>query len=623
MASRVIVVGAGLAGLTVADELGRRGFAVTVLEARDRVGGRCHTVQGVDVGAHWIHGTEGNPVTALARRFGLPTVFVGGDSTFTGGWEALDMRATGGVRLDGEAKLASVLAADAMWDALDVMRRERLTAGAPDISLRDALADLQQGGLVPDDPDTLDWHIELLAREDAGCGSELLSLFAHDEGVDVYGYGDSVIAAGFGALAERMAARSDIRLASPVVRIDTTRQDRAVVVTPAESFDADTVVVTVPLGVLKSGSIQFLPDLPASKLAAIDRVGVGVLAKLVLRFDEIWWPEDQYVVGVASSAIGRTPTMIVNASATHHEPVLVVLAGGTLGRWVECADSDAVYDWAVQLLRSVFGESASKPRRIDRTQWSTDPYSLGSYSAMTVGASAADLVELGEPVGRIHFAGEATSPSGWSTTHGAVTSGRREAARIAGDPSIAADRFIAETRRWRRQQQRVMRFHNAVSSTLGPEQLAQRLAVLRLNAAFDDVPERDLEALASMFEERLIVPGDEICAAGERASEVFVVADGKAAIVLADGKQAASITVGQIVGELGLFTEHERTADVIATTPCTILALDYERFRRFLLAFPEAALAIVGTSIAHLAAGQRADHQVAGTTRSRDEVVGG
>jgi monoamine oxidase len=618
MTSRVIVVGAGLAGLTVADELGRRGFAVTMLEARDRVGGRCHTVEGVDMGAHWIHGTEGNPVTGLARRFGLPTVFVGGDSTFTGGWEALDLRTAGGQRLDGDSKLASVLAADAMWDALDVVRRERLAAGADDISLRDALAHLQASGLVPNDPDTLDWHIELLAREDAGCGSELLSLFAHDDGVDVYGYGDSVIAAGFGALAERMAARVDIRLSSPVVRIDTSRPDREVVVTHAESFDAETVVVTVPLGVLKSGSIEFVPELPETKRAAIARVGVGILAKLVLRFDDVWWPEDQYVVGVASWAIGRTPPMIIKASATHHEPVLVVLAGGPLGRWVEAAESDTVHEWVVQLLRAVFGESATKPRRIDRTQWSTDPYSLGSYSAMTVGASAADLVEIGEPVGRIPFAGEAPSPSSWSTTHGAVTSGRRVAAHIADDPSIATDRFITETRRWRRQQQRVMRFHNAVSSMLSAEQLAERMTALRVNPSFDEVPERDLEALASMFEGRTAEPGDHICTAGERASEVFVLAAGEAAIVLPDGAQAAAITVGHVVGELGLFVQGERTADVVATTPCTILALDYERFRRFLLAFPEAALAIVGTSIAQLAAGQRADHRLV-----RDQAVGG
>jgi monoamine oxidase len=609
----VVVVGAGLAGLTVADELDRRGFPVTVLEARDRVGGRCHTVDGIDMGAHWIHGTEGNPVTALARRFGLPTIFVGGDSTFTGGWEALDIRGADTTCFDDDAKLASVLAADAMWDALDVVRRERHASGAADISLRDALETVRRDGLLPDAPeglDTLDWHMELLARDDAGCGSQELSLLAHDEGVDVYGYGDSVLAAGFGALAERMAERLDVRLSCPVVRIDTSDPGEAVVVTGNESFRASTVVVTVPLGVLKHRAIEFVPPLPATKLEAIDRIGVGVLAKVVLHFDHAWWREDQYVIGVACSPVEEWPTMIINASATHHQPILVALAGGTLGRWIETAAPGDVHGWVVRLLRTAFGATAPEPRRIDRTQWSTDPYSLGSYSAMTVGATSADVLALAEPVGRLYFAGEATSPSGWATTHGAVTSGRREAARIAGDPSIATDRFIAETRRWRRQQQRVMRFHNAVSSTLSAERLADRLIVMRLNAAFDDVPQRDLEALASMFEERSVAPGERICAAGETASEVFLVAEGEAVAVLADGTRTTTMRVGHIVGELGLFADRERTADVIATTPCTILVLDYERFRRFLLAFPEATLAIVGASIVQLTTAQRSDHRM-------------
>jgi hypothetical protein len=80
-----------------------------VFEARDRVGGRCHTVDGVDLGAHWIHGTEDNPVTALARRLGLPTVFVGGDSTFTGGWDALEVRRAGAVGWADGDKLAGPL----------------------------------------------------------------------------------------------------------------------------------------------------------------------------------------------------------------------------------------------------------------------------------------------------------------------------------------------------------------------------------------------------------------------------------------------------------------------------------------------------------------------------------
>lgn len=79
---RVAVAGAGIAGLAAADALARRGVSVVVLDARDRAGGRIHTVDGVDFGAH-CHGTEGNPLTNLARHLGAETIFVGGDSSYT------------------------------------------------------------------------------------------------------------------------------------------------------------------------------------------------------------------------------------------------------------------------------------------------------------------------------------------------------------------------------------------------------------------------------------------------------------------------------------------------------------------------------------------------------------
>jgi hypothetical protein len=132
------------------------------------VGGRCCTSEGVDLGAHWIHGTEGKPITALARRHGLPTVFVGGDSTFTGGWDMLEVHGPGLTTPDDDEKLASVFAADAMWDALEVVRRRTQTLGLADVSLRGADSSLQAEGQLPYDPLTLDWHLELLARDDMG-----------------------------------------------------------------------------------------------------------------------------------------------------------------------------------------------------------------------------------------------------------------------------------------------------------------------------------------------------------------------------------------------------------------------------------------------------------------------
>ena len=86
---RVAVVGAGLAGLIAARTLADHDVEVVVIEARDRIGGRCWTQNGVDLGAHWIHGTEGNPITNLARQLAVPTLFVGGDSSYSGGWDHL------------------------------------------------------------------------------------------------------------------------------------------------------------------------------------------------------------------------------------------------------------------------------------------------------------------------------------------------------------------------------------------------------------------------------------------------------------------------------------------------------------------------------------------------------
>ena len=603
---RIVVIGAGLAGLTVADELHRRGFEVCVLEARDRVGGRCHTVDGVDMGAHWIHGTEGNPITGLARRLGLPTVFVGGDSTFTGGWDALEIRRATAATFDGGDKLASVLAADEMWDALEVFRRDRVATGADDISLADAVEALRRSGRLASESLNLDWHLELVAREDAGCGSGKLSLMSWDEGVDVYGYGDSVLAGGYGPLTAALAATLDVRLDKVVRTIDATDPGHVRITTDdAEVVVADAAVVTVPLGVLKRGSIEFVPPLPHHKQAAIDRLGVGVLAKLVLRFDRTWWREDQYVFGVACAPIERWPTVIINTAATHRDPVLVVLAGGDLGRWIETAPSEDVATWSGELIAEVFGPDAPLACSVERTSWSTDPYALGSYSAMVVGASAAHIRALAEPCGPVHFAGEATSESNWSTAHGAVLSGRREAARIAGDPSIASERFISETRRWRRQQQRVMRFHNAVSGQLADQQLEDRLELMALNSAFDDVPPRDLEALASMFDEQFHDTGTVLCRVGDTASEVFIIMEGEVTAFLPETIRRSTMGRGDMLGELGLFVHRERTADLVVTEPCRLLVLDYDRFRRFLLAFPEASLALLGASITRLTDAER------------------
>ena len=111
----VLVIGAGISGLAAARALTQAGRSVIMLEARDRVGGRIHSEGGFDYGAHWIHGTEGNPLTNAARALGVPIYFVGGDSSYTGGWSRMDFPA-------GLDKDASLMVADRLFDAMDDLR---------------------------------------------------------------------------------------------------------------------------------------------------------------------------------------------------------------------------------------------------------------------------------------------------------------------------------------------------------------------------------------------------------------------------------------------------------------------------------------------------------------------
>jgi hypothetical protein len=409
---RVIVVGAGLAGLVAARTLAERGVDVLVLEARDRLGGRCRTEDGVDLGAHWIHGTEGNPITTLAHQLSLATLFVGGDSSYSGGWDHIAMHGPRGF-LRPDEKLRSILVADEVRDELDALRRSWLARGEPDRPLRAAIEQiLDRRGLDAEDRQSVAWHIATTARDDCAADDAGLSTLWWDDGYEVYGYGDSVFVDGYGALIAALGKDLDVRLEHVVERIQHG-DDGAMVRTSRGDFAADAVLVTLPLGVLKSGDVVFVPPLPSEKRDAIARLEMGALAKVVLRFDTVFWPRDQYVFGYLC-----------------------------------------------------------KPNE-------------------------------------------------------------------------------------------------------------QRI-------------------LASMFERVAFVAGDTICVAGEIAECVYVIADGEVDVELADHFIVAHVGVGGVVGEYGLFEARHRTASVIARTDVRALRLDYQRFQRFLLAFPEALYGLLGLTVNRL-----------------------
>lgn len=583
----VIVIGAGIAGLAAARALVSKGLRVVVVEARDRTGGRIHTRERFDAGAHWIHGTEGNPLTNLARSEGLATYFVGGDSTYTGGWDRIVFPGR-----DDDEKDRSIVAADMLFDALDAAR------GTADRSLAEAVEAVLPA-LALDEPRArlARWHLQLLVREDCATDADRLSARHWDEGFEVYGYGDSILLDGFQALTDRLAVGLDIRLGTVVRRIEYGHGGVRVI-TDGGELRARRVVVTLPLGVLKAGHVVFDPPLPVAKQHAIERLGVGTLAKVGVTFDRVFWPAQVYVFGLADGA-GDGATVAVSKAAIDGTPMLVLLAGGALGRRVEALDDAAARDWATEQLRRTFGAVVPEPVAVCRTGWSLDPFALGSYSFIAVGSSPADLAALAEPVDdRLFFAGEATNPTQWAVAHGAYVSGLREAARITRDAALLPPRNFTENRRWRAQLGRASRFFNLRIAAIDPDELARRARLLCGCEPFADIAPAEVRLLATMLEPRSLAAGDWLCRAGDDAAGVFLVAAGQLDVFVADhAERVRTHGPGDLTGEYGLFAGRRRTASIRALSAATVYELDYTRFERFLLAFPQASLALLRRAV--------------------------
>ena len=226
-----------------------------------------------------------------------------------------------------------------------------------------------------------------------------------------------------------MLARGlDIRLNSVVSEVRWGERGAELVLSTGDVLRADQVIVTVPLGVLKSGSVRFTPDLPRSKREAIAGLGMGLLNKHFLRFGRVFWPGDYDWHELMKETPGRWSQWV--SLAKTGAPVLMGFTGADAARVVEPLDDRAIVDEAMEAVRAMFGTAAPGPAAWQLTRWSADPFARGSYSVNAVGSGRAHRGELAraEAGGVLRFAGEACSEAYPGTVHGALISGRAAAA---------------------------------------------------------------------------------------------------------------------------------------------------------------------------------------------------
>jgi monoamine oxidase len=427
----VLVIGAGVAGLAAARALADRGLNVIVLEARNRLGGRVWTSDAwpalpLDLGAGWIHGYARNPLTPLAQAVGAP--FHPSDTIYLGGWLAL--YAGDGRRLTDDERDAVEGRFETARREIEQVSRARQAQGLPDISLHAALEQAARH-LSEAERRALNYKFNSEVEHEYSGDLADLSLYHWDEDQtpELLGDHDAVPGGGYVRLFEPIARELDIRLEQIVERVEYGGSG-VIITTKRGSFAAPQAIVTVPLGVLKAGAVEFSPELPEAKRAAIRALHMGVLNKAALRFPFRFWPAEAEWLGYISEEKGCWAEWF-NLGKHTDQPVLVAYNAGRYGREVEALSDEAMVAEAVRTLRVMFGERAPEPEAWQITRWASDPFALGSYSCLGVGASRRHRQALGEPVDeRLFFAGEATSVEYPANVHGAWLSGLREAKRI-------------------------------------------------------------------------------------------------------------------------------------------------------------------------------------------------
>lgn len=425
MSKRIIVIGAGAAGLACAHDLVTRGYEVIVLEARPRIGGRVWSDDrlgfAVDLGASWIMGAAKNPLSAVARAAWIELVPTH--------WDRLAVY-RGGARVSARELDQTD---QEFADLIDAVRR-RARSRSVDVTLQAAIDDELRGEvLTPSDRDRLNYACAMLGQ-DAAADMDELGTVGQEYDRPPRGE-DALVRGGYQAVLAALATGLDIRLGHEVTQIEQ-RGDSVLVTTPGETFTGAGCVVSLPLGVLQSGRIRFTPALPADKQAVVRRLGMGTLNKATLLFPRSVIPSSLDFLGRMGSEPTRFPLFVNLERLTGHPAVLGFVAGHT-ARALETASDAQVVDAALRSLRDLLGASLPAPTAAVVTRWHSDPYCLGSYSYIPPGAQESDRDLLATPIGNhLYFCGEATQRNQAGTVHGAYLSGKRAASQVVSRLSL-------------------------------------------------------------------------------------------------------------------------------------------------------------------------------------------
>jgi monoamine oxidase len=438
----VTVVGAGLAGLSAAFDLHLAGWQVTVLEARDRVGGRVHTIRNfsdglmAEGGGEFVEEDHARMI-ALADRFGLKLARAGNWRGEKNDWFSFGGRS-------GRVSDAGLWGFDLMheigreWEFLAELSRRVPDPYQPQAAREAARLDAQSAH---------DWVVSLDAhplakqyfiqhiRSEYTCEPERYSLLDLARNAKMYyteaGRPPSMRVVGGNDQIPRALANAlpDVRMNAVVESIRVGPDEVAVSFQQAESqqtIESDFAILAIPLTTARL--IDFNGSLPAAHQKMVNEISYGAVTKVLIEYRRRFWNERNWNGRLTTDA-PIVMTWHATSHFEHERGIITAYTGGGPGADLSAMTDEERIDAAVSEIERLFPGSSELIENVHTVAWINEPFTRGSYMALAPGEALKHWQILFQPAGRLFFAGEhATAIQGFM--EGAVESGQRAAATI-------------------------------------------------------------------------------------------------------------------------------------------------------------------------------------------------
>lgn len=409
---KIVIIGAGLAGISAAKLLQANNYDVLILESTNYIGGRTRTDHSLDIpfdtGASWIHGINGNPIKKLANNYDIQLSLTNDESLI--------------------AYIGSnVIPEDRYYKVEDDFYNILKTISSDSKSGEDfySLISRKYPNKIKDP--LFKFFLSTYLAFDTGPLNNL-SGELYDEG-EVFSGPEKMISGGYDQIAKKISKNFKIKLNQHVKSIDY-QQDKIKVETDLTSYVCNKVVITVPLGVLKNNIISFSPNLPSYKRESIENVGMNYVNKYIAVWEKPFWDDKQYLVFARD--IPDIFNYFVNLNKQYSKSnALMSFAYGAQAQRLESLSDNQVIEELMLPLKTAFGDEIKYPVKFNKTSWVNNKNSFGSYSYISKDSTLEDFDNLEKPIGnKIFFAGEHTDKKYFSTAHGAYLSGIKAAKRI-------------------------------------------------------------------------------------------------------------------------------------------------------------------------------------------------